>query len=66
MNPTELDTELQKLIGSEGTVDLEGLKVPVVILNARRAYGRIDVLVSPSGTWDNTKWISAKRTTWKG
>ena len=43
-------TELQALIGKQGTLTTkDGWFVPVVILDARTAYGRVDVQVEQDG-----------------
>jgi hypothetical protein len=54
-------TELSRLVGRRGvarwvTGSKDALLVPVVTLDARKAYGRVDVLVRPLAPNDAFAW----------
>jgi hypothetical protein len=60
-------SEGAELIGKQGLVDsherhLPGVRVLVCVLDARAAYGRIDLQVEPIGG-DGTAWIDSRRIT---
>jgi hypothetical protein len=51
---------LSKLLGAKGYARMESLSIAVVIQDAREAYGRTDVLITPQqGT--GTQWVSLER-----
>ena len=59
-----LDDDRERLVGLNGMLstagDFIGMEVPVRITNAREAWGRIDVLVTPvDGSGE--AWVSAER-----
>jgi hypothetical protein len=55
MEKNVLTPELEIYKGLSGTVVLSGMSVSVVVTDARKCYGRIDLRVEPSagvgGTW---------------
>ena len=59
--------DLAAYVGQHGILRVQtgsaALDMPVVILDAREAYGRIDVLVSTDGQEDHAPntWVSADR-----
>lgn len=62
-------TERANLIGRRGTMTYEhssgDLEFPVNILDAREAYGRLDVLVTPA-EGSGQAWVSADRVKVRG
>lgn len=52
--------ELAKAIGQVGTLNLEGLVIPVKVRDVRQQWGRVDYWVEPVGG-DGLKWVSAER-----
>jgi len=63
-------TELAALVGRVGTLQVQGLRVPIVILDAKRAYGCTRYWVTPHlGTKapnrqsHGAEWVSADRVT---
>ena len=56
--------ELGKLIGNNGLITItmhsQSFKAPVEIIDARTAFGRVDVLVKPTGG-EGQAWVDANR-----
>lgn len=48
------------MIGQTGTIDADGFRIPVRIDDARMAFGRTDVLVTPIHG-SGTRWVDASR-----
>lgn len=61
--------ELSKLIGRAGllAVSLDGgdLKIPVTVIDAKRAYGNTRLKISPAGG-TGTAWVDSARVQFKG
>ena len=54
-------TERAELVGREGTVNLDGLNVSVVVVDVRDAWGRLQLQVRPvSGNGEI--WVLRERT----
>jgi hypothetical protein len=48
-----------------GHIDIDGLTIEVVVMDARLAYGRLDFSVTPK-SGNGTKWVSALKVTLTG
>ena len=52
--------ELQDLIGTDVTIEFDGLKVAVVVVDAKVSYGKPRLLISPVAG-EGTVWVDARR-----
>jgi hypothetical protein len=43
----------------EGTISIDGLTIDVVVTDTRRAYGRLDLCVTPK-SGEGSKWVYSK------
>lgn len=53
-------SELASWVGADGTLDADGLKVAVRIIDARQVYGRLQFLVTPMHG-EGARWVDASR-----
>jgi hypothetical protein len=54
--------QLSPAIGAEIIVRFESVRVPCVVLDAKSAYGKARLLVSPVGTsQSNAQWVEVDR-----
>lgn len=52
--------EMASMIGQEYLMDVQGLTIVVMVDDARKQFGRVDVLVKPVGGIGET-WVVADR-----
>lgn len=53
-------SEMAKVIGTEGAIVMDGVRVYVRVLDVKQAYGNIRYLVTPLAGLGQT-WVSAER-----
>lgn len=54
--------EMSKMLGREGTIGINGMRIPVRIMDVKQVYGATRYLVAPIGGTGQA-WVEASRVT---